>query len=53
MAAGSTVHQLKVTLRSVRPPIWRRIIVASDTPLSELAALLEAAIERAVKSSVL
>lgn len=43
MAAGSTVHQLKVTLRSVRPPIWRRIIVASDTPLSELAALLEAA----------
>ena len=38
-----TVHQLKVTLRQVRPPVWRRIEVPSNTTLSELAAVLEAA----------
>ena len=43
MSAEATVHQLKVTLRGARPPRWRRIIVASSTPLSELAAVLEAA----------
>lgn len=43
MTTTSTVHQLKVTLRGVRPPIWRRVILDSDTPLSEVAALLEAA----------
>jgi hypothetical protein len=43
VAHPSTVHQLKVTLRGVRPPVRRRIVVPSDTPLSELADLLEAA----------
>ena len=38
-----SVHQLKVTLRSVKPPVWRRIVVASDLTLAELAPLLEAA----------
>ena len=38
-----TVHQLKITLRSVEPPVWRRITVRSDTNLAELAAILEAA----------
>jgi len=38
-----TVHQLKVTLRDVRPPVWRRIVVRSETRLDELAAVLEAA----------
>jgi len=38
-----TVHQLKITLRSVEPPVWRRIVVRSDTNLAELAAILEAA----------
>jgi hypothetical protein len=38
-----TVHQLKITLRSVKPPVWRRIAVRSDTNLAELAAILEAA----------
>jgi hypothetical protein len=36
-----TVHRLKITLRKVRPPVWRRIEVASDTTLGELSAMLE------------
>lgn len=43
MAEASTVHQLKLTLRGIRPPVWRRIVIDSDIPLSELAHLLEAA----------
>ena len=37
------VRQLKVTVRSVKPPVWRRIVVASDSTLGELAPILEAA----------
>lgn len=37
------MHQLKVTLNGVRPPVWRRIVVSSETTLGELAAILEAA----------
>ena len=42
-AASSTVHRLKVTLRRVRPPVWRRIEVRSTTNLYQLSAELEAA----------
>jgi Plasmid pRiA4b ORF-3-like protein len=40
---AATVHRLKLTLRSIRPPIWRRIEVDSNTTLYELSAVLEAA----------
>jgi Plasmid pRiA4b ORF-3-like protein len=40
---AATAHRLKITLRSIRPPIWRRIEVDSSITLYELSAVLEAA----------
>lgn len=39
----SSVYRLKITLRGIRPPIWRRIEVASNVGLHELSAILQAA----------
>ena len=38
-----TVHQLKVTLQEISPPIWRRIHLYSHTPLSGLHAVIQVA----------
>ncbi len=43
MPALGTVHRMKITLRGVRPPIWRRIEVPSNVTMHELSAVLEAA----------
>ena len=40
---AATVHTLKVTLRSVKPPVWRRIEVESDVALDELSHIIELA----------
>ena len=40
---SKSVHRLKVTLRQVKPPVWRRIEVPSSMKLSELASVLEGA----------
>lgn len=37
-----SVYQIKVTLRSIKPPIWRRILVPDDTPLNALHGMLQA-----------
>jgi len=42
-ARPKSVHQLKITLRAVRPPVWRRIAVDSAIRLSALSDVLEAA----------
>jgi hypothetical protein len=38
-----TVYQIKITLTGINPPIWRRIQVPSDTTLSDLHLMLQAA----------
>ena len=37
------VYQIKVTLEDIRPPIWRRLEVLSDTTLEKLHLMLQVA----------
>lgn len=38
----TTVHQLKITLLEIDPPIWRRVLVPSNTTLGDLNFILQA-----------
>lgn len=40
---ATAVYQLKISLRHIRPPIWRRVLVTNDTLLNELHHLIQAA----------
>ena len=35
------IYQLKVTLKGIRPPIWRRLLIRSDTNLEQLHEVLQ------------
>lgn len=41
-AVPKTVYQLKVSLKGIRPPIWRRIQVLGSTTLQELHFIVQA-----------
>jgi hypothetical protein len=41
--ATTTVHRIKAALRGARPPVWRRLEVPSDLPLSVLHEVLQTA----------
>lgn len=43
MPSKTTVYQLKVTLRNIKPPIWRRLQVESSITLSKLHLIIQAA----------
>jgi hypothetical protein len=40
-APAAETYQLKVTLKEIRPPIWRRLQVPGDIPLSQLHEILQ------------
>lgn len=42
-ASNQTIYQLKITLKDIRPPIWRRIQVLSSTTLQQLHLIVQAA----------
>ena len=36
------VYQLKIALRGVRPPVWRRVLVTSETSLTDMHGIIQA-----------
>lgn len=42
-STANEVYQLKITLREVRPPIWRRVLVTDATTLHQLHWIVQAA----------
>jgi hypothetical protein len=42
IAPPNAVYTLKVTLKGIRPPMWRRVLVADTTTLAQLHAVIKA-----------
>lgn len=40
--ASTSIYQLKVTLKDTKPPIWRRLLVSSNTLLPDLHSIIQA-----------
>ena len=36
-----SIYQLKITLKNIRPPIWRKLLVASTTKLDDIHLILQ------------
>jgi Plasmid pRiA4b ORF-3-like protein len=43
ITARTRIFQLKVQLREVRPPVWRRVLVPGEMSLAELHEVLQVA----------
>ena len=41
--AKARIYQIKVTLRHSKPPIWRRLLVSSETTLIQLHRIIQEA----------
>lgn len=43
ITAKTTIYQLKIQLRRVRPPVWRRVLVPGETTFAELHEVFQVA----------
>lgn len=43
LSTNQSIYQLKITLKDFRPPIWRRVQVASETTLGKLHRIIQLA----------
>jgi hypothetical protein len=43
VTAVGTIHQIKVTLREVHPPVWRRVHLPSTATLDQLHEVIQVA----------
>jgi hypothetical protein len=41
--ANDSIYQIKITLMDSKPPIWRRLLISSETTLSKLHDIIQAA----------
>jgi hypothetical protein len=39
----ASIYQIKVTLRDSKPPIWRRLLISSETTLAQLHDIIQVA----------
>ena len=41
-AIQAPIYQLRIDLKGIRPPIWRRVLVPSDVSLDDLHEIIQA-----------